>query len=255
MFKTANIAACVQFNSATSSEILNKYEGFVLDSLKTEKSEPSSKTFAPSSFRCNRKNWFRLRGVDHDVIAKPDVTLEFLASLGTHIHADTQMRMKQLFGEDWISVDDYLAENPIPYKYTTETSGLETKVSIEYPPIHFAVDGIIRYKGKMYLLEIKTCDHSSFDSLTDPKPMHLDQIKFYSTILQIPDVLVMYIDRQYGTIKLYEMRVSTADNKIVLDTMKYILSMVDANIAPDRLNYNDYMCTNCEYKHKCKDWG
>lgn len=255
MFRTANLSALVKFNSAASSKFITMYEGFVQDKIRNEKSGPSSPTFAPSSFRCERKNWFRLRGVEVDPIDNPDVSLDFKARMGTACHQIIQTNLKEALGEDWIDVESYLKSNPIPYEYELSVGELETRVSIEDPPVRFACDGIIRWEGKLYLLEIKTADYSSFSDLTDPKEVHMDQIKCYATLLGISDVLVLYQDRQHGDLKCYEISISLSDKQKVLDKMRYIQHMAECNLAPDRLDRSDYMCSNCEYLSKCKEWG
>lgn len=255
MFRQANLKALVKFNSAVSSDILDSYEGFVLDKISKEKSEPSSKTFAPSGFRCKRKMWFRLRGSQPDVISNPDYTLDFKARIGTYCHTIIQSNLKTILNDDWIEVEDYLKDNPIPYEYSIESSELESKIEIFNPPVRFACDGIIRWKGEYYLIEIKTCDYADFENLTDPKPIHIDQVKCYSSLLNIPKVLFIYMDRQYGGMKCYEYKISLGDMKDILNQMSYIQDMADNNLAPERLDYSDYMCTNCEYKKKCKEWG
>lgn len=68
-------------------------------------------------------------------------------------------------------------------------------------------------------------------------------------------MLVLYQDRQYGDIKCYEKHISESDNAAVLQEFKHVQLMAESNLAPDRLPNNDYMCTNCEYKKKCREWG
>lgn len=259
-FRTTNLARLAKFNSANSSDFIDFYEKLLDDKIAAKNAEPKHKTFAPSSFRCPRISWFRLRGVQPDAVAKPDRTMEFSAQIGTACHETIQKNLKEALGSDWIEVEDYLRDNPdigVKYCWELEKAGLETRISIPNPPIRFACDGIIRWKGKIYLLEIKTSEFSSFDELIDPKSQHVDQIKCYATLLGIEHVLVLYQDRQYGGLKCYEMSISTVDNKMVLDRIQYVMDMVEANLAPDRLPREDSWCTAsmCPYYKKCKEWG
>ena len=256
-FRNIDFAHLAKFNSASSSEFIEFYENLVTSKIAECSDRLPSKTFAPSSVRCQRKSWFRLRGVSPDILKQPDLTLEFSAEIGTACHRIIQNNLKSALGEDWIAVKDFLAANPIPFVYTLTESddGLETKVEIEDPPVRFACDGIIRWKGKLYLLEIKTSEYSSFNDLTDAKPIHLDQIKCYATLLGISDVLVLYQDRQYGNLKCYELYISDADKSKIMADFKHVQYMASANLAPDRLDRSDYMCVNCEYRKKCGDWG
>lgn len=255
MFKQVNTNQYVTFNSDASNKLLTSYNSFLHSRVQEEGMRPRSHTFAPSGIRCQRKSWFRLRGTAPDPVEYPDMTLDFTATVGTLLHQCIQSNLRELLKDDWISVPDYLKDNPIPYKYDIKVGEYETKVSINEPPVSFACDGIIRINGKIYLLEIKTSEYSSWSNLTEAKSHHIDQITTYGTLLGIRDVLFMYIDRQYGGIKVFEHNISALDSFNLLDMMTYVQDMVKKHIAPPRLPVGDYMCTNCEYQKSCKEWG
>lgn len=255
-FKPVNFARLVKFNSAASSDFLDFYGSLIDKEIVEHDSEPKHRTFAPSAFRCPRVSWFRLRGVQPDIQKKPDRVMEFAAEVGTACHETIQRRLKANLGDDWMSVKQYLAEHPIQSKYELEEEELETKISIQDPPVRFACDGIIRWNGKIYFLEIKTSEFASFDELTSPKSQHIEQIRCYSALLGIEDVLVLYQDRQYGELKCYEVHVSHDERQAVLDKMKYVQDMVEANLAPEKLPKGDPWCSSshCIYYNKCKEW-
>lgn len=255
-FRVAKLPSLVKFNSSTSCNFLEGYEEFVRNKIATEKSEPSTKTFSPSSFRCERKQWFRLRGAVPDPVTAPDTVLEFTAEVGTARHRVIQQNLKEYLGDDWIDVAKYIAEN-VSKEVKCEVSGdgLETLVEFFDPPVRFAVDGIVRIDGEYYLLEIKTSNHGAFEELSDPKSIHIDQIKCYSALLGITNVLVLYEDRQYGEMKCYQVKYTSSDHLQVFNKMAKIQSMAENNLAPERLPFDDYACTNCEYRKKCKEWG
>ena len=256
-FRQTNLARLTKFNSAASSDFIDMYEKCIDDRIAARNARPKHKTFAPSSFRCPRISWFRLRGVQPDTATVTDRTLEFTAEIGTACHEIIQRNLKEVLKDDWIDVKWYLDSIKPDYSYTVEQDGYETKIEIDSPPVRFACDGIIRWKGEFYLLEIKTSEYASFDELTDPKPQHEDQIKFYCTLLGISKVLVLYQDRQYGGLKCYEVVVTEQDKQAVRDRIKYVQDMVEANIAPERLPRDDSWCTaaHCPYYKKCKQWG
>lgn len=244
-----------RFNSANSSEFISFYENHLTQKLIDDSERIPHATFAPSSFRCARKSWFRLRQVKPDKMARPDIVSQFKADMGTSCHMLMQNHLKEVLGADWIDVEEYFKENPPPFKYKVERNGLECFVSIDDPPFRFACDGIIRWKGSIYLIEIKTLEYSTFQELANPLSNHLDQIVCYSTLYNIPKVLFIYQDRQYGTIKCYEVAVSEAEQQAVQDKVADIRDKSKSNLAPERLPRNDAMCGYCEYKKKCLDWG
>lgn len=256
-FRSVGSMNLARFNSSTSCEFLEAYESFRDNQIQESILSKPHQTFAPSSFRCDRRSWFRLRGTDPDKLKAPDKILDFTAKIGTACHRIIQSDLRNMLKGQWIAVKDFLAANPIPYDYEIEEdkeSG-ETKVSIKSPPINFAVDGIILWNNEYYLLEIKTSEYNSFKDLANPKDEHLDQVKCYATMLGISKVLFLYEDRLYGELKCYEIIVKDIEKIQIKDRMNYVLKCVDANIAPDRLPSGDKWCNNCPYSIKCKQWG
>ncbi len=256
-FKSVASLNLAKFNSSTSSDFLSQYESYKLHQIQSDLMHKPKSAIAPSALRCSRRTWFRLRGTDPDIVKSPDLALDFTATVGTACHRSLQADISTMLGDSWISVDQYLQEFPIKYDYVLiqDTESLETKVSIKDPPINFAVDGIIELNGQYYLLEIKTCDYSSFKDLANPKPEHLDQIQCYSALLGIYNVIFLYQDRLYGDLKCYEVFVSSSAVQNIRYKIDNILKCVDMNIAPDRLPYGDKWCSNCPYSIKCKQWG
>lgn len=256
----STLAHIAKFNSATSSDFLSDYEKFVDDAILTDLQEPSSRYIAPSGIRCLRAQWFRLRGTSPDSQFRADRTLNFYAELGTAIHRIVQTNIKTLLGADWLSVSDYLNNAELKHKFKiseTDTDSLETRVEVIDIPIRFACDGIIRYRGKLYLIEIKTIDYSSFQELTNIRSVHIPQIKCYASLLKLHNVLVIYVDRTHGDMKIYELNVSDTDMDDVDKSLKTIVECAEYNIAPDRLPRDDPWCSSsrCKFYKVCKEWG
>ena len=261
-FKPLNFDRLAKFNSSVSSEFLSRYNNYVDEVIVDNSSKMPNRTFAPSAFRCDRRSWFRLRGVKPDIVKIPDRVVEFSANIGTACHRMIQTYLKDMLCYDWIDVSDYLRGeygSTLDYDYRCEKdeSGLETLVEILDPPVRFACDGIIRLNSQFYLLEIKSSEYSSWDQLTDPKPHHIDQVKCYCTLLNLDKVMFMYIDRQYGDIKCFELNVDDRDKYDITNRFKYVQEMVDANLAPSGLPIGDSWCTPsmCPYYRKCQEYG
>ena len=262
-FRNANLAIhSIKFNSATSSDFLDMYTGLLDNEIKNKNEGPKQRTFAPSQMRCDRVSWFRLRGVQPDKIKEPDKTLSFTAEVGTSCHENIQKRLIENLGKDWVTVQSWVDDNPmyfLDYDMDLDTSrGNETLINMRHPyPVRFACDGIVRFKDKIRLLEIKTSEFSSWNDLIEPKPEHLDQIKCYSTLLHIPDVLFLYQERQYGGLKCFEVTVSETEQEELRTRMSRIMELVDACIAPDGLPVGDKWCSYnmCPYYKKCQEWG
>lgn len=261
-FKKLNVAAhMTKFNSAVSSDFLDLYTNAWESEIRSENDAPKHQTFAPSQMRCDRISWFRLRGVQPDVVKTPDRTFSFTADIGTACHELIQSRLQTVLQEKWVSVRDYVRDNPekfIDYDMDIETKGYESMINLRHPyPVRFACDGLINFQDKLYLLEIKTSEFASWNDLMAPKPRHLDQIKTYSMLLQIPNVLFLYQDRMYGGLKCFEVNISPFDTEEIKKRMDHVMECVDTMIAPDGLAPGDSDCTpsKCPYYEKCKSWG
>ena len=255
-FKSLESIQLARFNSANSCDFLDFYENAVDEMILEGEAEPPSRTFAPSSVRCKRISWFRIRGVEPEQETTVDRSQNFTAQMGTACHRMIQEILSKKLGDDWVDVETYLKSAPRKYKYVCHKSGFETQVEVLNPPIKFSPDGIIRFKGKLWLFEIKSSEHSSFEKMSDIKPQHTDQIKNYSTLLELPNVLTLYIDRMYGNLKCYESFISEKDMNLVWDMFYDVMDCVDKNIAPPKLPKGDPQCkpSMCRYYNKCKEW-
>ena len=254
-FQPLNMQSLVKFNSALSSNLLDVFEnaldGYILNSSKAK----PSKTFAPSSMRCERISWFRLRGVEPDGETVPDRGLDFTAKMGVACHEYVQSLLSQT--PYWVNVYEYIKTIFSESDYHINISQYETQISLISPPIRFACDGILNLQDNLSLLEIKSCSHSSFVDLTDPKPEHVYQAKGYCTLLKLSKILFLYIDRWYGDIKVYEVCVTENDKQSILNMFSRVLDCVDNRIAPQPLPKGDRWCnaSMCNYYKKCSEYG
>lgn len=247
----------ISYNSKEAKDFLNFYSSNVQRAVSEENQHVPSRTFAPSSFRCKRQQWFRLRGTKPDASASADVALNFIANVGTHCHEQIQKNLSEFLEDDWLNVKEYLLSNPPKYKYSLKQSGYETRVSVENPPVKFSCDGLVRVQGKVYLLEVKTSELNSMKLLVAPKQEHLDQVKCYCTLLGVQDAFVLYQDRQYGSLKCFTYHLTDSDKSYILNNMEYVLDCVKRNLVPDPLPSNDKWCSSsyCKYYATCKKWG
>lgn len=254
MFKAMNAPALVKFNSQRSMKLIDDIEAFIDSQIVSENLEPKHRTFAPSSFRCPRINWFRLKGVQPDKIETPDRNLKFYASMGTACHEMLQGYLSKM--DCWYPMDKFLVDHPLDCEYTSELHGYETRFNVTSPyPIRFACDGILQL-DETCLLEIKSCSTQSFCELTDPKPQHIDQTKCYCKFLGLRRVIFIYIDRTFGDIKAYDSKISESDIDEVTKTLDSVMWSVEYDIAPERLPKGDSWCTSnmCPYYKRCKSW-
>lgn len=254
MFRAMNAPALVKFNSKRSMDFIEAVEFQIDSEIVSANLEPKHRTFAPSSFRCPRINWFRIKGVQPDKIDTPDRNLKFYAEMGTACHNMLQGYISKM--DYWYPVDEYLKDHPIDYEYTVESFGYEYRFNVTAPyPIRFACDGILRL-DEICLLEIKSCSTQSFCEITEPKPEHIDQVKCYCKFLGLRRVIFLYIDRVYGDMKAYDIRVSETDVEDIEKRLDEVMWSVEYDIAPEKLPKGDPWCTSnmCPYYKRCKSW-
>jgi CRISPR/Cas system-associated exonuclease Cas4 (RecB family) len=256
MFRPIESISSAKFNSSDSEEFLRLYECALDERILDGESKTPSRTFAPSQIRCKRVSWFRLRGVEPEQESTVDRATNFTAMVGTACHRNIQEVLSDKLGASWVDPEDYLKSKQLLYKYSCRKNGYETQIEIFEPiPIKFAPDGIIFWKGKYWLLEIKTSEYSSFDKLSNIKPQHSDQIKCYATLLDIHDVLVLYQDRMYGGIKCYEVTVTDNDMKDMWAMFTDVQNCVKMNVAPAKPDERKYCSPSyCRYYNRCKEW-
>jgi CRISPR/Cas system-associated exonuclease Cas4 (RecB family) len=243
-------------NSPVAQNFKSMYDKIVFDKYQKEEQHVSSRTFAPSSFRCDRLSFFRLRGVPADENVNVDSVLSFSAVLGTAMHREIQSNLKEAIGDNWINVPDFLKTHDVGHDYKIgNSSEFETQLEFKNPPVRFSCDGLIKIGETVYLLEIKSSNPQPFSSLYEPKPNHIDQVKCYCALMNIDRALVLYQDRMYGQTKCFEVDVPDSEKQAVFDRMDRVMYFVNKCVAPPRLPKGDYWCTYCKYKKRCDSWG
>lgn len=243
-----------KYNSSVSQGFKQLYDNLRYENYKAKEERLPSKSIAPSSFRCDRISYFRLRGVEPDPATDVDIALNFKAMLGTACHEDIQKLLSESIGEQWVDVKDYLEVNPPKFSYSLTKSGYETRVKFTDPPINFSCDGIVKIGNEYHLLEIKTSEYNSFKDLNNPKEQHIDQVKCYCALLGLKKALVLYVERNNGETKCFEVNVSDEEIQEVYDRISRVIQSVEDQVAPPKLPSGDYWCTYCKYKQRCKQW-
>jgi CRISPR/Cas system-associated exonuclease Cas4 (RecB family) len=120
--------------------------------------------------------------------------------------------------------------------------------------MRFLCDGLIRYKGELFVLEIKTESTHKYDRHQDPWPEHIIQATCYAMNLQVYKVLFLYENRDCCTKKAFLVTVTDDMIKRVEDIIGRVDKAVDDNKIPPRCE-NANKCAYCKYKTQCKKDG
>jgi CRISPR/Cas system-associated exonuclease Cas4 (RecB family) len=217
-----------------------------------------SPTFKPSSLNCKRGCYYQIMQVQPDE-GHSSFNMIGICNSGSDIHVRVQtavMKMKEMGMDcEWIDVETYIKENNLDYLIVREKKGTETKLyDTRYGTyISFMCDGIIKYKGKYYILEIKTESSNKWYGRTDVDPKHHHQAISYSNSFKIDTVLFLYVERDLLNCKCYEFNVTNEMRHNLVSFLNEVQGYVERKIAPpkqDDLPKN--ICRYCQYQTQCK---
>lgn len=220
-----------------------------------------SKTFKPSSMKCPRNMQFQILGEEPE---KEDISpsLIRIGECGTDSHLRLQNWINEMkdFGIncEYVNVAEFVesrqAEGQLLdleiLKRPTEQE-METKLYNKKWNITFLCDGIIRYLNRYFILEIKTESTFKHSKRVSMNEEHIPQICAYYLSLGIPDIMMVYENRDICSHKAYSV---TVTDEMVYDNVTSKINEVNECIekgvyASAKISST---CNYCKYKKKCK---
>lgn len=220
----------------------------------------SSQSVSPSSMKCIRSMVFKLMGKPKDKAKKP-YTLINICESGSQRHEALQRTIYQMkdVGIDceYVNVEDYIKENNIRLivqkssdfatgRYETHLYSLPYRAS-------FLCDGVIKYKGKYFILEIKTESSGKFMKQKDVMEEHKAQATAYSLLLGIPDVMFVYENRDVLNKKAYIYTPTEQEKQVLEQKILKAIACNASNKIPDKPI--DVDCRYCNYKEVCDEFS
>lgn len=222
-------------------------------------SRKPSQTYKPSSMNCIRQSFYQIVGKEQDE-GSSNYTLIGICNAGTDIHVRIQTAVEQMkeTGMDceYINVADYVRNRNLEYLDIVSQQGMETKLYHKKLNMSFMCDGIIRYKGHYYILELKTESGYKFSARKGVDESHYNQGTAYSIAFDIPEVIFVYISRDVLDMKSY-MFVPTDDMKQnLIGYIEECDSYVKKLTTPSKPeNVSKKACSYCPYKTQCRKDG
>lgn len=220
-------------------------------------SNPKPSThYKPSSLQCIRNMYYYRTNSDVSISDKsPD--LFGVCESGTDRHERIQSTICKMrtvgIDCDYIDVATYINEHNIKDLKVVRKSGFETHLKYEPLDLSFLCDGIICYKGKYYILEIKTESSFKFNERTDVADEHRNQAIAYSMCLGIDDVMFFYENRDFCTKKAFLMHVTDEQRTSLRGLIETCEDYVKKQLVPPKPeNVSKKTCSYCAYKHLCK---
>lgn len=224
-----------------------------------------SKSYKPSSMNCARNMYFQIMGAEVDSIVT-DPNMIRVTECGTASHEKIQYyvsKMKELGIDcEWVDVESYLEQEdkkanslnlPLSKTKVISKKEYETKCYNERFNLSFMCDGIIKYKGEYYILEIKTETDEKGVYRTGPDEKHRRQSICYSLCLGIDKILWYYEERNYCVGKAFISEIKPTDKLEIIELIDTVDQAVASQTPPPKTDQKR-ICYYCPYKQECKKW-
>ena len=234
--------------NSIADDFLNDFE----NSVKTVSDKPPKANYKPSSIACIRAMYFIMKQMPID---KSTFSAEMIGIMesGTDRHKRIQdVLIKNDFVE-FINVGEYVKQNNLDYLIVNSFNEYETHLFDTRYKLSFMTDGVIKYKNKIYILEIKTEASNKYFMNSEIPLKHIQQVSCYSLSLGIDDVLFIYENRDILSKKAYTYKVSNSDKKAIIKKIENCNKYIEKNIIPPKpIEATGSFCNYCNYKKYCK---
>lgn len=231
-------------------------------SIELEDSKQKRKTtctYKPSSLHCIRNMYFQITGAEPEC-DRASSEIVGICESGTDRHDRIQkacMAMKSNNIDcEYVNVAEFVTSRGLNDLNVVSQNGNETKLFNTKLNISFLCDGIIRYKGKYYILEIKTETTDKFWNRKEVNPDHILQGTAYSLNLGLDDVLFLYECRDNCSKKTFMLHVTDKMKQDLVGKITECDGYVNRMICPPKPeDVSKKTCTYCNYAELCRKVG
>lgn len=237
------------------SQFLNDLKASIELSDNKQKRKPS-RSYKPSSLHCIRNMYFQITGAELEG-DRASSELIGICESGTDRHDRIQracMAMKENNIDcEYVNVGEFVKARGLNDIEVVSQNGNETKLFNKVLNISFLCDGIIRYKGKYYILEIKTETSNKFWDRKDVNPDHILQGTAYSVNLGLDNVLFLYECRDNCSKKAFMLHVTDKMKQDLVGKITECDGYVERMICPPKPeDVSRKTCAYCNYAELCK---
>lgn len=206
--------------------------------------------YTPSNLKCIRNMWYKMKGfkADPDKVGYQGIGIR---DSGTSRHLSLQKVVKSSKFCDFLDVSEYIIANNLDYLTVSYKTEYETHLKDSRYNLSFLVDGLVKYKDKIYILEIKTENSNKFYNQLEVQEDHLNQISCYSLSLNIDKALFVYENRDTLELKVYELDITDDMRYKVINLISTCNEYLALNKVPPK-STNSSDCNYCRYKSICK---
>ena len=220
------------------------------------KEELPSPFYKPSSLHCIRNMYYQRTStpIDNSKMSPESVGI---AESGTDRHERIQyyVSMMQSVGIDceWVDVETYIKEHNLEDLEVVSKKDYETKLYNKRYAFRFLADGLIKYHGEYYILEIKTETTNKFIPRTAIDTYHYNQAIAYSLNFGIDKVMFLYENRDVCSKKSYLKIVTDDERNSLIKKLTDCEYCVNNHIVPNKpVDADRKMCQYCQYRTTCR---
>lgn len=223
-------------------------------------SRKPSKSYKPSSLHCIRNMYFQVTGAEPEG-DRATSELVGICESGSDRHERIQNAVAAMKDTgidcEYVNVGEYVTTQQLAGKLfdleVVSQQGNETKLFNKALNISFLCDGVIKYKGNYYILEIKTEVSSKFWDRKDVNPDHILQGTAYSVNLDINKVLFLYECRDNCSKKAFMLNVTDKMKQDLVGKITECDGYVSRLIPPPKPeDVSRKACAYCGYSNLCK---
>jgi len=223
-----------------------------------------SQSYKPSSMNCLRQMYYIVTGKEAEDIGET-YTGVGICNSGTDIHQRIQQAVLDMKDNgidcEYVNVADYVRSKGYDYleirkEPDFEKGDYETKLYYTSLNMSFLCDGIIRYKNRYYILELKTENTNKFWVREGVDPGHFNQGTAYSLALQIPSVIFVYINRDILDMKSFMFTPTDEMKENLIGNIEECDSYVKRLIPPPKPDdVARKTCEYCGFRTQCRKDG
>lgn len=244
---------------AGKEDIPSSFLASLTKAIETQEQREPSRTFKPSSLSCIRRGVFEVLGYPRTEEPQSEIS-RGITSAGTFVHEYIQANCLKMLGFEYINVGEYIREHNLPLEVKKEqdieNGQYETKCYSPEYNISFLCDGIIKRKDKYFILEIKSCGNQKMYHLDEVPEEYKAQAISYSQLLQIPEVLFLFVNRDLFQKKAFMFSPTREQIRAWQDKLAYGLECVKEKKIPEKpKEASNKFCQYCQYKEVCNEQG
>lgn len=217
-----------------------------------------SRSYKPSSMNCIRNMYFQIIGEDGNS-DRMSSELVGICEAGSDRHERIQDSVLKMKGSgidcEYLDVAEYVSSNNLTDKLDIiSKQGYETKLFHKELNIRFLCDGIIKYKGEYFILEIKTETNNKHWKRSGVADEHKNQGTAYAEALGIRKVMFVYECRDNCSKKSYILNVTDEMIEKYIEKIKLCDSYVAKKEKPPKpTEAGAKFCAYCPYALSCKE--